>query len=115
MPDPDRRGDGLARAATAVGDRWSLLLLREIACGRVRFDQLADALPISRKVLADRLRTLTGHRILERRPYRQRPLRHEYLLSPRGRALVPVLEDLHSWGADWLTDHQPGTDTISTS
>ncbi|MDF3144871.1 helix-turn-helix domain-containing protein, partial [Streptomyces sp. T21Q-yed] len=93
---------GIAQAAAVVGDWWSLLVLREIARGHVRFDRLADELAVSRKVLAERLRTLTDHHVLERRRYQDRPPRYEYVLTEQGRGLVPVLVSLQDWADRWL-------------
>lgn len=93
---------GIAQAAAVVGDWWSLLVLREIARGHVRFDRLADELAVSRKVLAERLRTLTDHQVLERRRYQDRPPRYEYVLTEQGRGLVPVLVSLQDWADRWL-------------
>ncbi|MES4903421.1 MULTISPECIES: winged helix-turn-helix transcriptional regulator [unclassified Streptomyces] len=104
---------GIAQAAAVVGDWWSLLILREIARGHLRFDRLADELGLSRKVLAERLRTLTDHGVLERRRYQDRPPRHEYVLTEQGRGLVPVLVSLQDWADRWLlgdgtlTGHSP--------
>lgn len=102
---PRRAADdacGIAQAASVVGDRWSLLVLREVARGHVRFDRLADELGVSRKVLTERLRALTDHQVLERRRYQDRPPRYEYLLTERGRGLLPVLVSLQDWADRWL-------------
>lgn len=93
---------GIAQAAAVVGDWWSLLVLREIARGHVRFDRLATELAVSRKVLAERLRTLTEHQVLERRRYQDRPPRYEYVLTEQGRGLAPVLVSLQDWADRWL-------------
>ncbi|MEV6293050.1 winged helix-turn-helix transcriptional regulator [Streptomyces sp. NPDC004059] len=93
---------GIAQAAAVVGDWWSLLVLREIARGHVRFDRLAGELGVSRKILTERLRTLTEHQVLERRPYQDRPPRYEYVLTEQGRGLVPVLVALQDWADRWL-------------
>ncbi|MER6142105.1 winged helix-turn-helix transcriptional regulator [Streptomyces sparsogenes] len=93
---------GIAQAAAVVGDWWSLLVLREIARGHVRFDRLAGELGVSRKILSERLRTLTDHGVLERRPYQDRPPRYEYVLTERGYGLVPVLVSLQDWADRWL-------------
>ncbi|OMI38955.1 HxlR family transcriptional regulator [Streptomyces sparsogenes DSM 40356] len=110
---------GIAQAAAVVGDWWSLLVLREIARGHVRFDRLAGELGVSRKVLSERLRTLTDHGVLERRPYQDRPPRYEYVLTERGHGLVPVLVSLQDWADRWLlgdgtltgAGHDGGADT----
>ncbi|MFF0745963.1 winged helix-turn-helix transcriptional regulator [Streptomyces sp. NPDC004111] len=93
---------GIATAAGVVGDWWTLLVLREIARGHVRFDGLAHELGLSRKVLSERLATLTEHQVLERRPYQERPTRHEYVLTERGRGLIPVLVSLQDWADRWV-------------
>ncbi|MGW0187435.1 winged helix-turn-helix transcriptional regulator [Streptomyces sp. NPDC003362] len=113
---PRREADdacGIAQAAAVVGDWWSLLVLREIARGHVRFDRLAEELGVSRKVLTERLRALTEHQVLERRLYQERPPRHEYVLTEQGRGLLPVLVALQDWADRWLlgdgtlTGHAP--------
>ncbi|MFK4543044.1 DNA-binding HxlR family transcriptional regulator/peroxiredoxin [Streptomyces tendae] len=93
---------GIAQAAAVVGDWWSLLVLREVARGHVRFDRLANELSVSRKVLAERLRTLTEHQVLERRLYQDRPPRYEYVLTEQGRGLLPTLVSLQDWADRWL-------------
>ncbi|GAA5008321.1 winged helix-turn-helix transcriptional regulator [Streptomyces hyderabadensis] len=93
---------GIAQAAAVVGDWWSLLVLREVARGHVRFDRLARELSVSRKVLAERLRTLTEHQVLERRLYQERPPRYEYVLTEQGRGLLPTLVSLQDWADRWL-------------
>jgi DNA-binding HxlR family transcriptional regulator/peroxiredoxin len=103
----------IAQALAVVGDWWSLLIVRDIAGGRVRFDELQAELGVSRKVLSERLKTLVDHGVLELRPYSEHPPRHEYHLSPSGRGLLPVLIALQDWGARFLT--ADGTLTATTS
>ncbi|MGW5400105.1 winged helix-turn-helix transcriptional regulator [Streptomyces sp. NPDC003952] len=100
---------GIAQAAAVVGDRWSLLVLREIICGQHRFDQLVGGLGLSRKILSERLRTLTDHHVLERRLYQERPTRYEYILTKQGLELVPVLVSLQDWADRWLLGDGPFT------
>jgi DNA-binding HxlR family transcriptional regulator len=88
----------IARTLEVVGEWWTPLILRDVALGVVRFDDLQRDLGISRKVLAERLDALVAHGILERRPYRRHPPRHQYLLTAKGRDLVPVLYALMAWG-----------------
>lgn len=91
-----------------VGDRWTLLILRDIFRGRHRFGELADELGIARNLLADRLSRLVEHGILHKVPYQQRPLRHEYRLTPKGADLSPALVALMGWGDRWaLGGHAP--------
>ncbi|WP_117214673.1 winged helix-turn-helix transcriptional regulator [Allorhizocola rhizosphaerae] len=92
----------IAQSLGVLGDAWDLLLIRDLARGSHRFEQLTGELGISRKVLTERLRKLVGHGLVERRPYSQSPVRHEYWLTPAGLALVPVLVALQDWGDTWL-------------
>jgi DNA-binding HxlR family transcriptional regulator len=88
----------IARTLEVVGERWTLLLLRDAFLGVRRFDEFQADLGIARNVLADRLGKLVEAGVLERRPYSERPLRHEYRLTEKGRDLWPVLFDLARWG-----------------
>lgn len=88
----------IAQALDVVGDWWSLLVLRDVARGLHRFEELRASLGVSRKVLTERLGDLVGHRVLERRPYTDRPPRSEYVLTDLGRGLLPVLVALQDWG-----------------
>jgi DNA-binding HxlR family transcriptional regulator/peroxiredoxin len=92
----------LAQALTIVGDAWDLLIIRDIARGRRRFDHLAQGLGISRKVLTERLRKLQEHELLVRQAYQSAPARYEYRLTDRGAALIPVLVALQDWGDSWV-------------
>jgi DNA-binding HxlR family transcriptional regulator/peroxiredoxin len=90
-------------AATAVlADRWTWLVLREVARGHRRFDELVRELSISRKVLAERIRHLVASGVLEAVAYQTRPVRHDYVLTAAGQALLPVLVGLQDWGDRWL-------------
>lgn len=88
----------IARALNVVGERWTLLIVRDALLGVTRFDGFLRSLGISRNILADRLNTLVGAGVLDRVPYQERPTRHEYHLTDRGRELVPVLLALMQWG-----------------
>ena len=98
-PEPDC---AIAQSLGVIGDGWELLIVRDLARGLDRFDQLADSLHISRKVLTERLTGLVDSGIVERSAYQDRPTRHAYRLTPRGRALLPVLVALQDWGDRWL-------------
>jgi len=93
---------GVAQAVGLLGDPWTVLVLRDVARGRCRFEQLLAESGISRKVLAARLRTLEEAEVLVRVAYQERPVRHDYVLTERGRALLPVLAGLQEWGDTWL-------------
>jgi DNA-binding HxlR family transcriptional regulator len=88
----------VARALEAMGDRWTMLVLREAFLGTRRFDDYQRNLGIARNVLADRLARLVEEGILRRRPYQERPERFEYSLTEKGIDLWPVLVSLMKWG-----------------
>lgn len=92
----------IAQAAAVVGDWWSLLLVRETARGRHRFDALQEELGISRKVLTERLAHLVEAEVLEKVPYQSGPVRYEYRLTESGRGLLPVLLSMQDWADRWL-------------
>jgi len=92
----------IAQAAAVVGDWWTLLILRDVAGGINRFDEVQAELAISRKVLSERLAGLVSDGVLERRLYRSRPPRYEYHLTASGRGLIPVLIALQDWGSRFV-------------
>ena len=92
----------IARSLAVVGDRWTLLILREAFSGVTRFDAFRSRLGVSRNVLAERLQRLVREQVLEMRPYQQGPRRFAYELTDRGRDLYPVLLSLMAWGDRWL-------------
>jgi DNA-binding HxlR family transcriptional regulator len=96
--DYDTQTCSIARALELVGERWTLLIVRNIHLGVRRFDEIQQQLGIARNVLASRLEALTDNGILERHPYGERPVRNEYKLTEKGRALWPVLVELMQWG-----------------
>ncbi|WP_330472775.1 winged helix-turn-helix transcriptional regulator [Terrabacter sp. C0L_2] len=93
---------GIAQAVGVLGDPWSLLVLRDVAGGRTRFEALVAETGISRKVLTQRLEALVADGLLERRAYSERPPRHEYVLTALGRGALPVLGALQEFGDTWL-------------
>jgi len=97
----------IANALAVVGERWSLLALREILLGERRFDQIARNTGASRDILAARLRTLVEAGVLEKRQYTERPPRHEYVPTEAGRALQPILLALKEWGDRYVTEGAP--------
>ncbi|GEM33094.1 HxlR family transcriptional regulator [Nocardia neocaledoniensis NBRC 108232] len=92
----------IARTVGIVGERWTPLILRDLFVGITRFEDLRRDLGIASNVLADRLRTLREHDIVETRVYQDNPTRTEYVLTERGRDLYPVLAMLVAWGDRWL-------------
>ena len=88
----------LARALEVIGDRWTMLILRDAFQGIRRFRDFQESLGLSKHVLAERLQRLVDDGVLERRPYQQRPKRHEYILTAKGLGLWKALTLLGLWG-----------------
>lgn len=94
----------LAAALDVLGERWSLLALREIGYGVHRFARIAGYTGASRDILADRLRKLDAAGVIERKLYNEHPPRHEYHLTEAGRELFPVMLALYQWGDKWAVE-----------
>jgi DNA-binding HxlR family transcriptional regulator len=88
----------LAGALEIVGERWTLLVLRDVFLGVRRFDDLQRSLGIARNVLQKRLESLVDEGVLERTPYQEHPPRYEYRLTEKGMDFWPVLVALLKWG-----------------
>lgn len=88
----------IARSLERVGEWWSILILRDAFKGASRFDQFQKSLGIAPNMLTRRLNTLVDSGLLERRLYSEKPPRHEYVLTDRGRDFRPVLWALVTWG-----------------
>jgi DNA-binding HxlR family transcriptional regulator len=94
----------IARSLELIGERWTLLVIRDVFSGRRRFDQIQDSLGVARNVLTSRLSRLVDEGILYRRRYQERPERFEYRLTEKGLDLWPVLVTLLAWGDRHLPD-----------
>ncbi|MCW5748446.1 MAG: helix-turn-helix transcriptional regulator [Alphaproteobacteria bacterium] len=94
----DREACSVARTVAVIGDRWTLLVLRDCFLRVRRFEDFQARLGITRHVLADRLRKLVKQGVLRRVAYQQRPRRHEYRLTAKGLDLYPVLMAIVHWG-----------------
>jgi DNA-binding HxlR family transcriptional regulator len=92
----------IARALDLVGERWTLLILRDAFLGVRRFDAFQTNLGVATNVLTARLKRMTEAGLLERRPYQQRPPRYEYLVTQKARDLRPVLIGLLQFGDRYL-------------
>jgi DNA-binding HxlR family transcriptional regulator len=93
----------VCRTAEIVCGKWTLLVIRDLAEGRSRFCELERSLNgISPRTLSLRLRALEEAGIVQRQTYPEVPPRVEYALTPKGRALVPLIEDMRAYGRDWL-------------
>lgn len=93
----------IARALEVVGERWTLLVVRDALYGVRRYNDFLVHLGIPRAVLAARLQALTAEGILEKRRYQESPPRDEYVVTERGMGLWPTLRSLGLWGRDHLT------------
>jgi len=94
----------IARALSEVGDRWTLLILREAFLRTRRFADFVSRTGAARNLVAERLQGLVDAGVLERRLYQERPARHEYRLTEKGMDLYPVLLGLARWGDRWHDD-----------
>lgn len=91
----------IARTLDVIGERWSLLIVRDAFWGVRRFDDLRADLGIARNVLTDRLNKLVDQGVLRKVLYEERPPRYEYRLTDKGRDLLPVLLAMVTWGDRW--------------
>ena len=94
----------LAACLELVGERWALLVVRELALGAHRFTDIVTGTGAPRDRIAARLKALTDVGVVERRQYQSSPARFEYHLTESGVALLPALDALLSWGRDWAVD-----------
>jgi DNA-binding HxlR family transcriptional regulator len=92
----------VARTLNVVGDRWTILVLRDLSRGRLRYGELMESLAgISTNLLADRLKKLEESGMVEQVAYSNHPPRAEYRLTEKGRAFVPILKALREYGERW--------------
>jgi len=105
--DYEGQNCSIARALEVIGDRWTLLVVRDVFLGRRRFDELHESLGIATNVLADRLDRLVADGILERVRYSERPERFEYRLTKMGGELRVPLLALMQWGDRHLSPKPP--------
>ncbi|MCW2558745.1 MAG: putative transcriptional regulator [Mycobacterium sp.] len=87
-----------------VGERWALLVVREIALGATRFSDIVRGTGAPRDRIAARLKTLTTAGVITKVPYQSAPQRDDYQLTDSGRALIPVLDALLEWGKEHAVD-----------
>ncbi len=88
----------VARTVAVIGDRWTLLILRDCFLGVRRFEAFQERLGISRTIIAERLKLLVEEGVLTKVAYQDRPVRHEYRLTEKGLALHPVIMAVVHWG-----------------
>ena len=98
----------VAYVMNMVGDRWSLVIVRDMLSGKSRFSEfLASAEEITTSVLADRLTRLEQEGLVEKAPYQTRPARFDYKLTPKGRGLLPVLQQMAFWAERYVDGTGP--------
>lgn len=97
--------NAVGRILGLLGDEWTLLIIQQSLLGATRYSEFMERLPISNSVLTARLRALTKNGLLHRSEYRSRPVRAEYLITERGRAMWPVLLSIWEWERRWVPDH----------
>jgi DNA-binding HxlR family transcriptional regulator len=101
IPGMTPRSCSIASALTVIGEKWSLLVVRELALGVHRFDEIQANTGAPRDILTTRLRRLEETGVLERRRYQDRPARFGYHLTPAGKELRPILLAMNAWGEKW--------------
>jgi DNA-binding HxlR family transcriptional regulator len=94
----------IARTLDIIGDRWTILILRDLFMGQTKFRDLRASGGIPPKVLSSRLKMLISEEIVERHVYSEHPLRAEYTLTDKGKSLLPILLSLGEWGLSNLYD-----------
>ncbi len=104
--DLARQPCSVARSLSVIGDRWTLLILRDCFLGVTRFDHFQTRLGLTRHVLSRRLKTLVGAGVLARLAYQSGPTRFEYRLTPKGLDLHDVVVSLTRWGDRWMADRR---------
>ena len=98
----------VARAESIVGDRWTVLILRELFMRMHRFEEIQAQTGATPQMIATRLKQLEADGLLTRRAYNERPLRHEYHLTEKGEAFYPVILALRAWGESWCKSPREG-------
>jgi DNA-binding HxlR family transcriptional regulator len=105
----------IARPLSVLGERWTLLVLREISLGKRRFDEIRAGLGVATNILSSRLATLVDEGIVEKRPYSEHPERFEYRFTEKGRELQPILLAFLRWGDKYTAGRAgPPLETIHT-
>jgi len=94
----------IAQTLSVIGDRWTLLIIRDCFRGLRKFDDFLGSLNVSRTILTDRLAKLVDEGVLEKAPYQERPTRYDYRLTQKGQDLYPVILTLVQWGDQYRKD-----------
>lgn len=96
----------VARSMAMLGERWAILLMREVYYGSTRFDEFEKHLGIAPNILSTRLKTLVEHGLLQKVPAPGGGARHVYQLTEMGRDFFPVYVSLKAWADRWMTDEK---------
>jgi DNA-binding HxlR family transcriptional regulator len=108
MRKPYEQACPIARTLDLLGDRWTLLIIRDLFLGHSRFSEFLRSCPgLPPKLLSERLKRLTDAGLAERAIYREHPLRAEYRLTEEGRSLLPVLSAIGEWGLAHMFPGEP--------
>jgi len=100
-----RSGCPIASTLDLVGDRWTLVIVRDMLNGKQRYSEFLDAPErITTNILADRLGKMEAAGLISRSPYQTRPKRHAYALTPKGLALHPILREMCIWAGHHIAD-----------
>ena len=100
---PSRSDCPVACTLDLIGDRWTLLIVRDLLTGKHRFSEfLGSGEGIKTNILAERLKRLERAGLVERRRYQEHPPRHEYHLTERGASLAPIIKAMYTWGSAQL-------------
>ncbi|WP_194813605.1 helix-turn-helix domain-containing protein [Nocardia sp. XZ_19_385] len=105
----------VAQCLEVVGEWWTLLIVRDALFGVTRFDDFRARLGIARNVLTQRLEHLVAHGVLTREPYQQNPIRYDYRLTAKGRALWSVVNAMRQWGDEWAAPDGPPIQAVHES
>ncbi len=93
----------IASTLDILGDKWSLILVRDLLTGKQRYNQFCDSPEgVPTNLLAARLRKLEAQGVILKKPYQTRPVRYAYTLTPAGRALLPVLQEMSRWANSYI-------------
>lgn len=102
----------LAKMLDVVGDKWSLLIIRDLAMGKSTFGELeSSAEGITTSVLSTRLKMLTSLELIEKQLYQEKPKRYQYILTERGLSLIPLLKAIVCWAEENLCKHETQSST----
>lgn len=114
-PSKPRSGCPIATTLDTVGDRWSLVIVRDMLMGKSRFGEfLASPEKIATSVLTDRLERLVAVGVVEARAYQDNPPRYEYHLTPMGEGMLPILQEVCRWANRFLPETWPAPGSFMT-